>query len=688
MLSEWQFCQYNNFNVNEVTFLKKSKSIKYVNEIIALDTETSHNHNEENPIGWVYQWCFSFQQQLIYGRTPTQFIEALKKIKNELELSKEKLLVIYVHNLSYDLQYLKNFLIDSFGTDYDMLALSSHKFISFTIDCFCFKCSYKLSNKSLSKFAKDLNTKHRKLIGEIDYNIIRNQNDKLYKRDWRYMFYDVVVLHEALEKQLEHENDNLATIPLTSTGYVRRDGRNKARTDKKHHDFFIKTALDEKTYLLCKNAFMGGLTHGNMYCADKTICGNIFHYDFTSHYPTQQRVKKFPMSKFNLLGNNLSFNDIEKYIHDSCLLIEIIFKDLRLKNKQITLPYVSESKVRLNKSTGSKIIADNGRLLKMNGYTSLVVTELDLEIILEQYCFTSYNIVSCYISDADYLPTWFCEFVDKFFKEKSDFKFTEKQLLKNGGNEIEIIEAKTSLMKSKNRLNGIYGMTATDIVRDEIKMNEYGEWTTTHSNIVEALEKYYKSRNNFLPYQWGVWTTAHARHELVHIVKDIIGYENFLYCDTDSAFFIDETGEVLKRIEKENAKWRKEALEKNFYVETLNGKSFYHSFEDEKEHITKFRFLHSKCYAYVTNDNEELHCTIAGVREYANGTSRVKELGTIEELKKDKVFYKCGGTRALYVEDTIQNDINEHSSFCLILPVTKTLDSNIEYQLSQYESEE
>lgn len=687
MLNEWRFCKYNNFIVSETTFIKKSKNVMYANEIVALDTETSHNHNEENPVAWIYQWCFSFQKQLIYGRTPSQFIEALKKIKNELELSKEKQLVIYVHNLSYDIQYLKDFLIDSFGSDYDLLALSPHKFISFTIDCFCFKCSYKLSNKSLAKFSKDLNTKHRKLVGEIDYDMIRNQIDPLYKKDWKYMFYDVVVLHEAIEKQLENENDTLATIPLTSTGYVRRDGRNSARKDKKHHDFFLKTALDETTYSLCRNAFMGGLTHGNMYYADKTVNGKIFHFDFTSHYPTQQRVKKFPMSKFNLLGNNLSLSDIEKYSNNACMLIDIIFKDLQLKSKSITLPYVSESKVRLNKSSGSRIIADNGRLLKMTGYTELVLTELDLDIVLDQYTFTAYNVVTCYIADADYLPQWFCDFVDKFFREKSDYKYTEKQLMENNGSEVDILEAKTNLMKSKNRLNGIYGMTATDIVRNEIKMDVYGQWTVEPCNVSEALEKYYKSRNKFLPYQWGVWTTAHARHELVHIVKDIIGYDNFLYCDTDSAFFIDESGDIRKRIEEENKKWREEAENMKFYVDTLNGKSFYHSFEDEKETIKSFRFLHSKCYAYITDD-EKLHCTIAGVREFANGTSRVKELGSIDNLKSGKVFYKCGGTRALYVENAINNDENERASSCIILPVTKTLDSNIEYQLQQYESED
>lgn len=687
MLKDWSFKKYNDITVTPKRAIKKNKFISFVDEIICLDTETSWNKDFEKPIAWVYQWAFTFQKQIIYGRNPVEFIIALNTIKSGLELTNERKIKIFVHNLAYDMEYLKEFLFNEYGTDCKILAINPHKFITFEIDCFMFCCSYILSNKSLDKMSRDFNTCHKKLVGTIDYDVTRNQKDKLYKNDWKYLFYDVVVLHESIEKMMILEKDNIATIPLTSTGYVRRDCRNASKKVKKHREFFINTKLTAEQYNACKSAFSGALTHGNRFKVNTTICGNIKHYDFVSHYPTQQRCKKFPMSKYNLLGENLTFSDIKKYLKDNCLLLNIVFENIELKDKKITLPYLQESKVNLCKSHGSKIIADNGRILKMTGFTQLWLTELDLELILMQYKFTSYNIKCAYIAQADLLPLWFCDFIDKYFKEKSDFK----TMVKKSTSDIERMENELSLMKSKNRLNGIYGMTATDIVRDNVIMDiDSGEWSKKRpTNIEEELEKYYKSRNNFLPFQWGLYTTAHGRYELVKIISDIIGYDNFLYCDTDSCFYIDdENNTIEKKLLALNDDWLKENLTNNWYIISNNKKVFYHQFEKENENITSFRFLHSKCYAYeVLEDNEKkLKCVIAGVAERKGKFTRVMELGTIDELTHNKTFIKCGGTRSIYVENKIHiyND-NLCASACIIVPTEKTLTTDIESVLESYD---
>ena len=68
--------------------------------------------------------------------------------------------------------------------------------------------------------------------------------------------------------------------------------------------------------------------------------------------------------------------------------------------------------------------------------------------------------------------------------------------------EALIIDANASLQKSKARLNGIYGMVATDVVRLNYTMDpETGEWThteLTQSLIEESLASYYKKRSSCL----------------------------------------------------------------------------------------------------------------------------------------------------------------------------------------------
>ena len=109
----------------------------------------------------------------------------------------------------------------------ELLAVGAHRIISWTINGLEFRDSLKLSQKSLAKWGEDLGIQHKKLVGEIDYNVTRYQNTPLKRSDWRYMFRDVVSLDECIQGQLDYWGDILKTIPLTLTGYVQSFGKIK-----------------------------------------------------------------------------------------------------------------------------------------------------------------------------------------------------------------------------------------------------------------------------------------------------------------------------------------------------------------------------------------------------------------------------------------------------------------------------
>ena len=179
---------------------KHKKQNEYILAVpICLDTETSHNHNEENPKTWIYQWGIEFNGGLYYGRTPEQLIYFLNSIIDYYSLNEHKRVIIFVHNLSYDYSYLPLYLYNEYGNPANVLATDERHIFMLRYDCGIeFRCSYKLSNKSLDKWSRDLNTKHKKLVGAIDYDKIRTQTDKLYKADWKYLFYDCIVLSECI----------------------------------------------------------------------------------------------------------------------------------------------------------------------------------------------------------------------------------------------------------------------------------------------------------------------------------------------------------------------------------------------------------------------------------------------------------------------------------------------------------
>ena len=661
----------------EVKTVKKRK-IEYIKFPLSFDTETSHMLRNGEEVGWVYQWAFTIYNQVVVGRTPSEFCKQLRILYDFLELSEDKRLVCYAHNLSYDIVYLMKFLIEEFGEP-KILAVKPHKFVTVNFTGIEFRCSYMLSNMSLDVWANKLDSPIKKLVGAVDYDKVRFQDSELTEIDWKYQVQDVLTLQECLRIEMIHENDTVATIPLTSTGYVRRDCRIAVSHDKEYRKMFTNSALDVKTYKLCKLAFGGGDVHGNRYIRGKVINHKVGHFDYKSHYPSRQQLDYFPVSKFvkfydYTCGKML---DIMRFINlckEYCVLASIQFENLKLR-EEVTAPVLSESKLRGNYISvleNGKKGTDNGRIINTQGIGIFTGTELDFRWIFRQYTWDNIAILEVYISERGQYPLQLRECINKYFTYK------------------ESLEGGILRDKSKNKLNAIYGMTATDIVREENVLDfETMEFTTLHCEdveIEEKLRKYYKSRNSFMPFQFGVWTTAHARDEL-HKMIELIGYENFIYCDTDSIFFLDSE-EVREKISQYNEKAIAFAMSDDMlHVKNVKGKfSCYGVFEDEKDNIEQFKFLHAKCYAFVNGFG--LHATIAGVAKHNKklGSEKVtieEELQTIENLREGFTFIECGSTKSKYVNydvsrETLAGHVTEYASAVIITPTTKELGNCIE----------
>ena len=184
-------------------------------------------------------------------------------------------------------------------------------------------------------------------------------------------------------------------------------------------------------------------------------------------------------------------------------------------------------------------------------------------------------------------------------------------------------------------------MTATAIIRDVFKMNDdyiLEKQKRDNDSAESALNKYYRSYNNFMPYQYAIWTTAHARDALFTMIE-CVGYENFLYCDTDSVFYI-ETPENKIRMDEYAAYCRQRAIDGGAYV----GDKYLGEPTDEPP-LKAFRAIHSKCYAMEEYNKKmgdyELNVVIAGIPKLAvkwiDGNpiyaTNADELGDIDNLE-------------------------------------------------------
>ena len=671
---------------------KKTVKTELCKRWISLDTETAWNHDEENPKAWIYQWAFKFGNQIVIGRRPSEFIKALRVLANEFNLSPDRQISVFVHNLSFDVEYLRQWLVEEFGKA-RMLCVKPHKFISFEVGGFLFKCTWKLSNKSLRAWSSDLGTTHQKIAEKkIYYEEIHYQDEELKPENWEYQIKDVLVLDEAMEKQLAAYGDTMLTIPLTSTGYVRRDCRRNYRKDRRNRKRFLKTRLCVESYALARDEFEGAISHGYRIFANQTVRPGpgeyIRHRDFRSHYPSQQRTKQFPTGTFVKYGDHLDIDKIRELMKEYNVLMRVCFENLTIR-KGVALPCLSATRAYKGRKGKVKIVEDNGRVLSIQGVFEVACTEIDLNWILRQYEVHAYDVTEAWICAKGKMPKYMVETIDAYFLGKTKWKKELARAKEAKEDKEQIIWLSMELMKSKNGLNGIYGMTATAIIRDTYQVDAENNWTQETPDAAKAIDKYYGSENNFNRYQFGIYTTAYGRHELLWYA-DLITREGgtVLYADTDSLFYVSND-RLESILEAENERRRERALAMGAYVEYEGEKINYDAFELEKEDIVSFRFLHAKCYAYETREEDgsiELHCTIAGVNEWEDATheyGRVDELGSIDELTKGKKFVRCGGTRAKYVpaeitREEINGHITEYASSCIILNTTKTLKSELE----------
>ena len=627
---------------------RNHKYIDYATEYITLDTETSHLGDEDS---WIYQWAVKFNGDYIYGRTPSEIIDLFIKIAEYYSLNDKKKIICYIHNASYDVQYLKHFLA-RYDPRITMLAIDTHTILEVNILGFKILCSYKLSNMSLAMLSKSYAKKYIKAVGEIDYNIVRYQDTELTESDWLYMFSDVASQHDGIQGYINAMGYKYVyECPITSTGFVRVSCRTAANAEDGWRDEFTQSALNYDQYTLCTQAFMGGVTICSYRYSGVTVRSDkLRHKDFTSSYPARQMINYMPRGmpiEYGDVEDTETFNDL---LNNYCCIFVIELHDVHIK-QGITAPYIPSSKL----IDSDQVLKCNGKVVYAN-MLQIAICELDWSIIKRQYKFDKDNVKVGHmlLFERGEAPEWLKKEVMQYFKGKCELKGVDEYMY----------------MRSKAFLNSIYGMTATKILREVFKLDS--DLIITHTKEKEQeqkekiLAKYYKSYNSFMPYQLAIYTTAWARFSLFEMLERI-GYENFLYCDTDSAFYL-ETPENKIKMEQYAEECRQDAIKHNAFI----GNKFLGEPTDEPK-IRAFRGLHAKCYAMEEWDDDAqdyiLKVTIAGIPKKATKwidgkavtMTNAEELGSIDKLEDGFTFKHCGGTRAIYNERPIEiKTINGH----------------------------
>lgn len=611
------------------------KKRKYIGITTAFDIETTLLDCNQS-IMYIWQWQFG-EDVTVIGRTWEEFLDLQARIRKALP--DDRWLVVYVHNLSYEFQYLKG--VYRFAPS-EVFAIASRKLLKCDMwDCFEFRCSYRLTNMSLKQFTKKMGVQHQKLSGEdFDYSRNRYPWTELTDEELAYCVNDVWGLVEAVNALMARDGDTLQTIPLTSTGYVRRNAKRAMRSSPYHHNFVYSIMPDIELYRALREAFRGGNTHANRYFTGEII-SNVHSADRSSSYPAVMCNCEYPMSKFvPILEADLNLDYLIRCmtIRHKALLLRIGIKNLKLREPFWGCPYISSDKCRnLHKADYT---FDNGRILEAE-YLETTITDVDLKIILAEYS-GELIILQGWCASYKKLPDPLINEVIKYYHDKTALKGVPGQEL--------------FYDKSKALLNSLYGMMAQDPVKHDVIFQQVGDWyedySKTDSEILEANNK-----RAFLAYQWGVWVTAHARAALeagIRLVQETPG-AHFIYCDTDSVKYIGAVDWTAYNQDRMN-----ECQQSGSFATDPAGTVHYMGvFETEDNPETGFAYayfktLGAKKYVYQVTEGGQTHCTIAGVDKQRGGPE-LDRAGGISQFSDGFLFRDAGGTLALY-NDTPEID--------------------------------
>lgn len=645
----WNELTTEKLNHLQYDIIKTPKKIEYVNIESAFDIETTSTYTADEKVAFMYVWAFGIgddDENIYYGRTWSELIDLTDMLSQHFQLHSDKRLIIYIHNLSYEFQFMRKLFewenIFSVGERKPIKALTTNGIE--------FKDSYILSGYSLEKTAENL-TNHtvEKLVGDLDYSLNRHTETPINNTELGYINNDIEIILAYINEQ-KHQYGNITKIPLTNTGRVRKFVKNNCyytstnhkKTNKGKYSRYRKImndlTLTKKDYVMLNTAFMGGFTHANAKYQGKTL-ENVSSADLTSAYPSVMLSEKFPMSK----GKEVEFDtykEFESAVEKYCLVFDIQLENVQSKIAQDN--YISQSKCR----NLEKPVINNGRIYSADSLV-MTITDVDYRILQETYTWDNMTIDNAIRFHKGYLPKSIIESVLELYQDKTELKGV-------AGKEVEYL-------LSKGMINSTYGMMVTNIIQNEVVYEE-GEWYSEEINVDDKIEEYNESKNRFLFYAWGVWVTAYARKNLWTAILNV--GEDYVYSDTDSVKLLnyDKHTPFFESFNN-NIVGQMEEMTKHYNIDNslLNPKNMYGDSKmigvwDFEGTYSRFKTLGAK--RYLLEENNKLEITVAGLSKQ-NGLNYMLEKtgndnGGVFKMFTDELYIpaeRTGKMTHTYIDD-------------------------------------
>ena len=619
-----------------------------------------------------YIAMFGVNDHVYYFRDFMFFGDILEKLSSNIRK------YIFIHNLSYEFQFLLNIIEEKNWTVSKMCSRDIRKPISFYIPEINieFRCTYMLTNMSLD-FASKIYTNIKKKTGQLDYNQMFSPYTHLNDDELEYCEFDILCLYEIVKYYRDQKYGcKLANIPLTATGEVRKQ-------IKQVIDYWYilkrwERVPSRKMYLIYMLCFAGGYTHANMLHSG-VIMHNVSSRDIASSYPSCF-FEKFPQEDFR-------FCPVEEYMSqpdDYAYIVNVEFTDVECITYNT---YIQKSKI-VNAHV-SNVIYDNGRLVKSDGTFEMFLTEIDFELIKKCYK-GKFKIIECWKAFKNFLDKRILKFILQMYK----FKTTLKK-------EVQTPEEEVLYRTAKSNINSCYGVCVSNILKSssDFKNGQWQRFSFSDEFVDSKIDEAKHSWSTLFEYTTGLYVTSFARKNLFSCILKMD--RDVIYCDTDSIKFIgnhddifDKFNEsVIERYNKVIEHYPNDFTISDFQpIDPEGNKHTLGVFEIENDHdIKSFKTLGAKKYCYELDDG--LHLTLSGVNK-KSGVEALK--GDINNFRNGFEFdYESAGKLIHYYndeqpeityEDRDGNIYTSDLKYGIVLqPTTYKIGTTLEYEMLLYE---
>lgn len=613
-----------------------------------------------------YLWQFGINNDVFMGRTLEEFKAFLVALAQRIKIP----FTIWVHNLNFETQHLRNIL-----KDFEVFARQPRQPMYFTckdegLELVKFRDSLVLTQYSLDKCSKLYAPKeYQKLTGTVDYNLLRAPHTELEQDILLYAENDIHALYYTV-LHYRQQYKYIDSIPLTHTGIVRRTLTKYLRAKSPEYFKQVRDCVPfPAEFRGQQQAFTGGSVIGNPCYSGRTV-HNVAGADFASSYPAHLVLfGEYPTTRFRLTRTLRGIEQLETEKRCYCMLVR--FKGLKGRLNVHYIPHARLKEV-------SRGIYDNGKLVCC-ACATLWLTEIDLEIIEQVYTYESIELVEVWEAEKGYINDEYRRFIIDCYKQKTTLKGIPEK-------EDEYADYKTTI-------NALYGIFVTSIVTPDISYKDE-EWHTAEVDLYTKLKELKGKKSNINIFSQGVYCTALARRSLWRIIVALDKLGVFVYSDTDSHKYILRLSlsEQIKGVFKafnDDIGIRHRVIAEQLGIDPselapvdINGVAHPLGYSEQEGIYEEFCQRGAKKYCY--RDKDGLHLTVAGLgkkKALSEGTPLTK----VEDFENDLYFDEehSGRLTATYNDSqppiTIEGHTYRYRYGLALTPTTYTLSDGGEY---------